>query len=99
LKRIFSANPSDSDNLAYAAYYLRMNNQEPLQLIGYVDRALKIEEKWWYYELKMNLLADAKRFDEARKTYQKAVDFLRKAKPEGWQETEQHLKNIANKWK
>jgi tetratricopeptide (TPR) repeat protein len=94
-----SANPSDSDNLAYAAYYLRMNNQEPLQLIGYVDRALKIEEKWWYYELKMNLLADAKRFDEARKTYQTAIDFLRKAKPEGWQETEQHLKGIADKWK
>lgn len=94
-----SANPSDSDNLAYAAYYLHMNKQEPLQLIGYVDRALKIKEDGWYYELKMNLLADAKRFDEARKTYQTAIDFLRKAKPDDWQETEQHLKDIADKWK
>jgi tetratricopeptide (TPR) repeat protein len=94
-----AANPTDSDNLAYAAYYLGMNKQAPERLLGYVDRALKIKEDQWYYELKMNLLADAKRFDEARKTYQKAVDLLRKAKPNGWQEMEQRLKNIMQAWK
>lgn len=94
-----AANPNDSDNLGFAAYYLNMNKQEPLRLMGYLDQALKIKEDAWYYELKMNLLADAKRFDEARKTYQKAVDFLRRAKPEDWQEMEQHLKAIADKWK
>jgi tetratricopeptide (TPR) repeat protein len=94
-----AANPTDSDNLAYAAYYLSMNKQEPLRLVSYVDRALKIEEKWWYYELKMNLLADAKRFEEARQVYQTAIAYLNRAKPEGWQETLQHLKGITEKWK
>jgi tetratricopeptide (TPR) repeat protein len=91
-------NPTDSDNLAYAAYYLSMNKLEPLRLIGYVDRALQIEEKWWYYELKMNLLAEAKRFDEARKVYQAAIAYLRQSKPEGWQEMEKHLVGIVRQW-
>lgn len=94
-----AANPTDSDNLAYAAYYLGMNNQEPQRLLGYVERALQIKEDGWYYELKMNLLADAGRLDEARKTYQTAVDFLRTKKPNSWQDMEQHLKSIADKWK
>jgi tetratricopeptide (TPR) repeat protein len=99
IESYLTANPTDSDNLAYAAYYLSMNKQAPERLLGYVDQALKIKEDWWYYELKINLLADAKRFDEARKTYQTAIDFLHKAKPNGWQETEQHMKGIADKWK
>jgi len=99
IETYLTANPSDSDNLAYAAYYLNMNKQEPLRLISYVDRALKIEEKWWYYELKMNLLADAKHFDEARKVYQTAIEYLNRAKPDDWQETKQHLKGITEKWK
>jgi tetratricopeptide (TPR) repeat protein len=99
IETYLSKNPNDSDNLSYAAYYLSMNKMEPLRLIDYVDRALKIEEKWWYYELKMNLLADAKRFDEARNVYQKAIEYLDRAKPEGWQETKQHLKGISEKWK
>jgi tetratricopeptide (TPR) repeat protein len=94
-----AANPTDADNLSYAAYYLSMNKLEPQRLLGYVEKALSIEENWWYYELKMNLLADAGRYDEARKTYQAAIEFLYHAKPEGWQETEQHLKGITEKWK
>lgn len=99
IETFLSANPNDSDNLSYAAYYLSMNKMEPLRLISYVIRALKIEEKWWYYELKMNLLADGKRFDEARKVYQAAIEYLDRAKPEGWQETKQHLKGITEKWR
>lgn len=98
IETYLSANPTDSDNLSYAAYYLDMNNQKPQRLLEYVDRALKIKEDGWYYELKMNLLAKAKRFDEARKVYQTAIEFLDRAKPEGWQEMKKHLKGIAKQW-
>lgn len=94
-----AAHPTDSDNLSHAAYYLSMNNQEPQRLLGYVERALQIKEDGWYYELKINLLADAGRLDEARTTYQTALDYLRRTKPNGWQEMEQHLKSIADQWK
>lgn len=94
-----AAHPTDSDNLSSAAYYLSMNNQEPQRLLGYVERALQIKEDGWYYELKINLLADAGRLDEARTTYQTALDYLRRTKPNGWQEMEQHLKSIADQWK
>jgi hypothetical protein len=98
IERYLADNPTDADNLAYAAYYLSMNKLEPQRLLGYADRALALEENGWYYELKMNLLADAKRFDEARKTYKTAIEYLHKAKPDGWQETELHLKGITEKW-
>ena len=94
-----SANPNDSENLAYSAYYLGFLKQEPKRLLGYVDRALKIKEDGWYYEIKMNLLADAKRFDEARKVYQTTIEYLHRVKPDGWQETEQYLKTLVDKWK
>jgi hypothetical protein len=99
IETYLAAHPTDSDNLAYAAYYLGMNHQEPQRLLGYVERALQIKEDGWYYELKINLLADAGRLDEARKTYQTAVDYLHRTKPTGWQGKEQHLKSIADKWK
>jgi Protein of unknown function (DUF2911) len=94
-----AAHPTDSDNLADAAYYLGMNHQEPLRLLSYVDRALQIKEDGWYYELKMNLLADAGRLDEARTTYHTALNYLRTTKPKEWYAMEQHLKGIADKWK
>jgi tetratricopeptide (TPR) repeat protein len=98
IETYLSANPADSDNLSYAAYYLDMNNQEPQRLLEYVDRALKIKEDGWYYELKMNLLAKAKRFDEARNVCQTAIEYLDRANPEGWQEMKKHLKGIAKQW-
>jgi tetratricopeptide (TPR) repeat protein len=99
IETYLAANPTDADNLSYAAYYLGMNKLEPQRLLGYVDRALKIKENWWFYELKMNLLADTGRYEEARITYKKALDYLHRAKPEGWKETEQHLSDITKKWK
>jgi tetratricopeptide (TPR) repeat protein len=94
-----AANPTDADNLAYAAYYLRMNNQEPQRLLGYVDRALQIKEDAWFYELKMNLLAEAGRVAEARTVYEAAIGYLRKARPAHWQDTERHLKHLTEQWK
>jgi len=91
-----AAHPTDSDNLAYAAYYLGMNHQEPQRLLGYVEQALQIKEDGWYYELKIQLLADAGRLDEARKTYQIALNYLRRTKPEGWQDRERQLKSIVD---
>jgi hypothetical protein len=94
-----AAHPTDADNLAYAAYYLDMNHQEPQRLLGYVEQALQIKEDGWYYELKMNLLADSGRLNEARTTYHTALGYLRSTKPNGWQEMVQHLKSIADTWK
>ena len=94
-----SLNPNDADNLAQAAYYLRMNNQQPEKVMGYIDRALKIKEDWWFYELKMDLLADRKQFDEARKVFQTASGFLHREKPREWENIEQDYKVRMSKWK
>lgn len=98
IEEYFSQNPINTD-LGYVAYYLRMNNQD-LQLVhGYIDRALQIKKDIVYYELKMKLLVEAGLKDEAKKIYKVALDYLQKSKPDGWQETEKHLKRLANSWR
>ena len=94
-----SLNPKDADNLAQAVYYLRMNNQQSEKLMGYLDRALKIKEDWWFFELKMNLLAERKQFEEARKVFQTASSFLHRTKPREWENIERDYKVQMAKWK
>ena len=94
-----SLNPNDADNLAQAVYYLRMNNQQSEKLMGYLDRALKIKEDWWFFELKMNLLAERKQFEEARKVFQTASSFLHRTKPREWENIERDYKVQMAKWK
>ncbi len=92
-------NPSDADNLGQAAYYLSMNNQQSEKLMGYIDRALIIKEDWWFYELKMNLLAGRNQFVEARKVFQTALNFLHRTKPREWENIERDYKVQMSKWK
>ncbi len=94
-----TANPNDADNLAYAVYYLQMNKQEPDRLMGYIDRALKIKEDWWYYELKMSLLTDGKKYEDARKVFQTAQEYLHRVKPREWEYIEKNFKVQMTKWK
>jgi tetratricopeptide (TPR) repeat protein len=85
INQTLSRNPDSADDLAYAAYYLDMNNQNPEMLLPYIDRALKIKEDWWFYEIKVDLLIKLKRLDEARKTSQQAIDFVTRIKPLEWE--------------
>lgn len=98
IEKFLSDHPTDIDNLSFAAYYLDVNNQSPELMLTYADRALTMKEDRWYYELKMNALAKNKRFDEARKTFEQALKFLKREKPDGWQETEQHWKSMTENW-
>lgn len=98
IEEFLKAEPTNVDYLSNAAYYLDVNNQAPDLVLKYANQALEIQEEWWYYELKMNTLVKMNRINEARKTHQKAIEFIRKAKPDGWQETEQHWKSIVEKW-
>jgi hypothetical protein len=98
IEEFLKAEPTNVDYLSNAAYYLDVNNQAPDLVLKYANRALEIQEEWWYYELKMSTLVKMNRIDEARKTHQKAIDFIRKTKPDGWQETESHWKTITEKW-
>lgn len=98
IEKFLADHPTDIDNLSFAAYYLDVNNQSPELMLAYADRALNIKEDWWNYELKMNALAKNKRFDEAQKTFEQAIKFLKREKPDGWQETEKHWKSITQNW-
>ena len=98
IEEFLKADPTNMDHLSFAAYYFEMNNESLDLALQYVDRAISIKEDRWFYELKMNILVKMKRVDEARKTHRLAVDFIRKTKPEEWQQTERHWKNMSERW-
>jgi tetratricopeptide (TPR) repeat protein len=98
INKTLSQKPDDADNLSYAAYYLNMNNENPQLLLPYIDKALKIREDWWYYEIKVDLLAKLKRWDEAKLATQQGIDLVSKTKPVDWEITVQHFKEKAEKF-
>ena len=98
INQTLAKNPS-ADNLSYAAYYLNMNNENPESLLQYINKALTIKEDWWYYEIKVDLLAKLKRWDEAKQATQQAIDLLTRVKPVDWEITVRHFKETMNKWK
>ena len=92
-------NPDNAKTLSSAAYYLYMNNENPELLLPYINKALKIREDWWYYEIKVDLLAKLKRWDEAERTTQQGIDFVSRAKPLAWEIIVLHFKEKAEKFK
>lgn len=98
INKTLSQKPDDADNLSCAAYYLNMNNENPQLLLPYIDKALKIREDWWYYEIKVDLLAKLKRWDEAKLVTQQGIDLLTKVKPIDWEISVQNFKERAGKF-
>ena len=99
IKQTLIKNPDNAENFSFAAYYLNMNNENPELLLPYINKALKIREDWWYYEIKVDLLAKLKRWDEAERTTQQGIDFVSRAKPVAWEITVQHFREKAEKFK
>ena len=62
-----------------------MNNENPESLLPHINKALKIREDWWYYEVKADVLLKLNRLEEARQTIQQAINFVTKVKPVDWE--------------
>jgi tetratricopeptide (TPR) repeat protein len=85
INKTLSERPDDADNLSYSAYYLEMNNENPELVLSYIDKALKLKEDWWFYEVKVDQLLKNKKVTEAKQASQKAIEFLTRTKPLDWE--------------
>jgi len=91
--------PNNVAALSSAAFYYSMNNEDPDQIMRWLNKALSIQEERWLYHQKIDLLEKMKNYDEARKTATKAIVYLKREKPDndGWEysvrEFEKKLKN------
>lgn len=94
------AHPNDVNVLAEASYYYSMNNESPEQILRWLDRALSIEETHWVYLQKIELLERTKNYTEARRTALKAIDFLKREKPDGdaWVDRVSHIEGKLKSW-
>lgn len=99
IKSTLKKEPDNVDALGHAANYYSMNNEDPDQIMRWLDKALSIREERWLYHQKIDLLEKMKNYDEARKTATKAIVYLKREKPDndGWEysvrEFEKKLKN------
>jgi tetratricopeptide (TPR) repeat protein len=90
--------PEDQDLLLQGAWYYYMNNENPAQALQWVDKALSISENRWAYEQKIDLLDRMKKYEEARKTVDRAVNFLNRTKPDEWEATVKEYEVKMKHW-
>ncbi|MFK7813614.1 MAG: DUF2911 domain-containing protein [Maribacter sp.] len=85
-----SGKVKDSDLLASGADYYYFLNTELETALKLINRAIDLKKVLWYYDLKIDLLAREKQYEEAVKTLKAAIDYI-KTNPENWTD-ERHLR-------
>jgi tetratricopeptide (TPR) repeat protein len=91
-------NPENQDLLLQGAWYYYMNNENSAQALLWVDKALSISENRWAYEQKIDILDRMKKYEEARKTVDKAVNFLNRTKPDEWETSVKEYEAKTTRW-
>lgn len=83
-----SGKVKDSDVIAAGADYYYFLNIESETALKLINRAIDLKKVLWYYDLKIDLLAKEKQYEEALKTLKTAMDYA-KASSESWTEEQQ----------
>ncbi|HEY3404394.1 MAG TPA: DUF2911 domain-containing protein [Ohtaekwangia sp.] len=95
------ANPGDPERLAQAAWFYYMNNDNPQQILAWLNEALKQGDDRWVLEQRFDVLIRMKDYNEATKTGNRAITFLKTTKPESWEnevkEYEEKMKQFPKK--
>ena len=92
------SSPDDQDKLLQAAWYYYINNENSAQALQWVNKALSISENRWAYEQKIDILDRMKKYDEARKTVDNAVNFLNRTKPDEWESSVNKYETKMTQW-
>lgn len=92
--------PNDVAALGDAAFYYSMNNEDPDQIMRWLDKAISIREERWLYHQKIDLLEKMKNYGEARKTAAKAIVYLKTEKPDndGWEYSVREFEKKLKTW-
>ena len=85
INTVLSASPQNPDALALASFYYSMNNEDPEQVLRWLDKAIALGGDRWAYHQKVDMLAKLKRYPAARKAAGVAIAYLEKTKPAEWE--------------
>ncbi|HZY78484.1 MAG TPA: DUF2911 domain-containing protein [Cyclobacteriaceae bacterium] len=87
IKKYLATNPTDPEMYALAAWFYYMNNDDSQQALTWIDKGLAMGDNRWLYSLRFDVLERMKNYAEARKTADRAIAFMKRAKPVEWEDT------------
>lgn len=92
--------PDNVDMLATAAWFYEWNGLDRGQVMDWLNRALAIRDDRWVYHQKVEVLEKMGNYAEARTTAEKAIAFLKKAKPDGdgWEHSVRAFEKKLKRW-
>jgi tetratricopeptide (TPR) repeat protein len=88
LKRIdaaIKANPTNDEVLGEAAFYYTMNQKDLSKALDFVNKALAIKNDPWYHHQKIDIYISMKKYPEARKASEAAIEYFKRDKPREWE--------------
>jgi tetratricopeptide (TPR) repeat protein len=98
IKKALEKEPENPELLSQATYYYYMNHEDSNQALQWITKALSKGEDRWLLRQKFDVLERMKNYDEARKTANTAIAFLKGTKPEAWSEGVQQYEERMKKW-
>jgi hypothetical protein len=90
--------PRNPELLARASYYYSMNNEDPGQVLEWLDLAISSGGDRWVYHQKLDMLERLGRYIEARKAAGDAIAYLQLTKPVEWDGEIAIIRDKMKKW-
>lgn len=101
IKQALEKAPHDPEILARSSHYYFMNNEDPQQVLQWLDLAIAHGGDRWVYSQKFEQLARLKKYADARKAAREAIAFLERTKPQEWDNEvrgyEDRIKSLSKK--
>ena len=98
IKKSIQARPNDPETLSQAAWFYYMNNEDPQQILTWLDKALTSGDERWILRQRVDILERMQKYDEAVKSTERAIAFLRKTKPTDWEESVRGYEERMKRW-
>ena len=98
IRESMQTHPNDPERLSQAAWFYYMNNEDPQQILAWLDKALTSGEERWILRQRVDILERMQKYDEAGKAVERAIAFLKKTKPTDWEESVKGYEERMKRW-
>lgn len=98
IAKSIKANPNDPERLSQATWFYYMNNDDPQQMLAWVDKALESGDDRWLLRQRFDVLERMQKYDEAALAATRAITFLKTTKPISWEEGVLDYQERVQRW-
>jgi tetratricopeptide (TPR) repeat protein len=98
ITKSIKANPTDPERLSQAAWFYYMNNDDPQQMLVWIDKALESGDDRWLLRQRFDVLERMEKYDEAARAATRAITFLKTTKPISWEEGVRDYQERIQRW-